>query len=305
MTIFEDADAKLLPGFERRWINLPEGRVLALIGGAGPALLMLHGDPQTHLCWHHLAPQLTDRFTVVLTDIRGRGETHKPAHNADHNAYTKRDMAAEQLAAMQALGYETFSLVAHDRGARVARRLALDHPAAVTQLAVMDIIPALDFYKNSNAQIAQDYFYFSFLTQDYPVPETLISGDPKAFLRLILLGLSDRVVHYDKLALEAYLTANATPEAITAMCECFRAGFHIDRQHDLADRAAGNKIKCPTLVMWGERGVVGKHFDVERIWRSWCDQPQFAPMPSGHFIPEEVPIEAFAALNSFLSLQKL
>lgn len=304
MTIFEDADAKLLPSFERRWIEVAGGRLLALVGGAGPALLMLHGDPQTHLCWHHLAPKLTDRFTVVLTDIRGRGETHKPAHSADHNAYTKREMAAEQLTIMQMLGHETFSLVAHDRGARVARRLALDHPAVVTQLAVMDIIPALDFYENSNAQIAQDYFYFSFLTQDYPVPESLIAGDPEAFLRLILMGLSDRTVHYDKLALDAYLTANTAPEAITAMCECFRAGFHIDRQHDEADRVAGRKITCPTLVMWGERGVVGKLFDVERIWRGWCEQPQFAPMPSGHFIPEEAPDEALAALNGFLTISK-
>ncbi|MBM7069537.1 alpha/beta fold hydrolase [Actibacterium sp. 188UL27-1] len=172
MTIFEDADAKLLPGFARQWINVADGRVLALVGGTGPALLMLHGDPQTHLCWHHLAPKLTDRFTVVLTDIRGRGETHKPGYSASANAYTKREMAAEQLAVMQQFGFDTFSLVAHDRGARVAQRLALDHPAAVTQLVVMDIISSLDFYENSNAQIAQDYFYFSFLTQDYPVPET-------------------------------------------------------------------------------------------------------------------------------------
>lgn len=304
MTIFEEADAKLLPGFERQWIDVVGGHVLALVGGRGPALLMLHGDPQTHLCWHHLAPELTNHFTVVLTDIRGRGETHKPAHKADHKAYTKREMAAEQLAVMQALGHERFALVAHDRGARIARRLALDHGAAVTQLVIMDIIPALDFYENANAQVAQDYFYFSFLTQDYPVPETLIAGNPAAFLRLILNGLSDMRVHYNALALQAYLSANTTPEAITAMCECFRAGFHIDQQHDEADRIAGKKITCPTLVMWGTKGVVGKHFDVERIWHQWCDQPQFAPMPSGHFIPEEAPGDALAALNSFLIASK-
>ncbi|GFE48350.1 fluoroacetate dehalogenase [Roseobacter cerasinus] len=305
MTIFEEADARLLPGFERRWISAPHGKVLALVGGTGPALLMLHGDPQTHLCWHHIAPKLTDRFTVVLTDIRGRGETHKPGHDPEQNAYTKRDMAAEQLEVMRHLGHDRFALVAHDRGARVARRLVLDHPDAVTQLVVMDIIPALDFYEHSNAQIAQEYFYFSFLTQDYPVPETLIAGNPEAFLKLILMGLSDKAVHYDTLALQAYLTANMTPEAITAMCECFRAGFHIDRRHDQIDRDAGKKITCPTLVMWGERGVVGKHFDVERIWRDWCEQPQFAAMPSGHFIPEEAPNESLAALNGFLTAEPL
>ncbi len=304
MNIFEEADAKLLPGFKRQFVNIDGSHILALTAGGGPPLLMLHGDPQTHLCWHHLAPKLTDRFTVVLTDIRGRGESHKPGYAAGNNAYSKREMAVEQVAVMRALGHETFSLVAHDRGARVARRLALDHPKIVKQLVVMDIIPALDFYENSNAQIAQDYFYFSFLTQDYPIPDQLIAGDPEAFLRLILLGLSDQVVHYDERALSAYINANTTPDAITAMCECFRAGYHIDQMHDVADRANGKKISCPTLVMWGERGVVGKHFDVRRIWEGWCEQPRFASMPSGHFIPEEAPVEAFAALSNFLVDQR-
>lgn len=300
MTIFERADARLLPGFERRFVDIDGRRVLALTAGDGPPLLMLHGDPQTHLCWHRLAPDLTDRFRVVLTDLRGRGESHKPAHSALHNAYTKRDMAAEQVAVMKALGHETFALAGHDRGARVARRLALDHPDKVTQLVVMDIIPALDFYERLTAEIAQDYFYFSFLTQDHPVPESLIAGDPEGFLRLILTGLSDRPVPYDALALEAYLTANAAPEAVTAMCDCFRAGYHVDRLHDAADRQAGRRIECPTLVMWGERGVVGRHFDVREIWRDWCENPRFAPMPSGHFIPEEAPVEALTALQAFL-----
>lgn len=302
MSIFEDADTKLLQGFKRRFVYVDGKPVLALTGGEGPPLLMLHGDPQTHLCWHHLAPKLTDRFTVVLADIRGRGETHKPGYIRGQNAYTKREMAAEQLAVMRAMGHETFSLVSHDRGARVARRLTIDHPEAVKQLVVMDIVPALDFYDNSNAQIAQDYFYFFFLTQNYPIPERLIAGDPEAFLRLILLGLSDQTVPYVDIALQSYLTANTTPDAITAMCECFRAGYHIDRLHDEADRKAGKRIMCPTLVMWGERGVVGKNFDVQRIWEGWCQQPRFAAMPSGHFIPEETPNEALAALNEFLSV---
>lgn len=300
MTIFEEADEKLLPGFRRRPVEVDGNPVMTLTAGTGPALLMLHGDPQTHLCWHHLAPALSERFTVVLTDIRGRGETHKPAHGTRENAYAKRAMADEQLAVMRALGHQTFVLVAHDRGARVARRLALDHPEVVTRLVVMDIIPALDFYEQSNADIAQDYFYFSFLTQDHPVPERLISGDPEAFLRLILQGLSDEPVEYEPVAMAAYLKANTTPEAITAMCECFRAGFHIDRLHDTEDRKNGRRIFCPTLVMWGEKGVVGTHFDVESVWRRWCTDPVFAPMPSGHFIPEEAPDAALAAIEHFL-----
>ena len=300
MSIFERADAALLPGFERRFVPVRERTVLALVAGDGPPLLMLHGDPQTHLCWHRIAPQLTDRFRVVLTDIRGRGESHKPGHSAGSNAYTKREMAAEQRDVMRSLGHDRFALVAHDRGARVARRLALDHPEAVSRLAVMDIIPALDFYKRVDADLAQDYFYFSFLTQPHPIPERLIAGDPQGFLMLILQGLSDNDVPYDDLALKAYLKANATTEAITAMCECFRAGYHVDRRHDQVDRDAGNRIACPTLVMWGEKGVVAKHFDIEKIWTGWCEQVRFAPMPSGHFIPEEAPDAALAELTAFL-----
>lgn len=300
MTIFEQADAKLLPGFKRRPMEINGKRIMALTCGDGPALLMLHGDPQTHLCWHHIAPKLSERFSVVLTDIRGRGETHKPTYSMHNNAYTKRAMAGEQLAVMRSLEHDEFIIVGHDRGARVARRLTLDHPKAVKQLVVMDIIPALDFYEASNADIAQDYFYFSFLTQDHPVPERLISGDPEGFLRLILEGLSDEPVQYDPMAMEAYLKANATPDAITAMCECFRAGFHSDRIHDGDDRRNGRQITCPTLVIWGERGVVGKHFDVKNIWRGWCSNPSFAPMPSGHFIPEEAPEAALNAIEKFL-----
>lgn len=266
---------------------------------------MLHGDPQTHLCWHALAPKLSDQFTVVLTDIRGRGESHKPAYVKGINAYSKREMANEQVAVMSALGHDTFSLVAHDRGARVARRLALDHPKTVSQLVVMDIIPALDFYERTNAEIAQDYFYFYFLTQDYPIPDRLISGDPEGFIRTILFGLSDKIVCFENSALEAYLKANTTPEAITAMCECFRAGYHIDRLHDEADRTAGRVITCPTLVMWGKHGVVGQHFDVQQIWESWCDEPSFSGIPCGHFIPEEAPREALVALKRFLTIPQI
>lgn len=301
MSIFEDADAALLPGFRRRVVTVDGGAVLALTKGAGPPVLMLHGDPQTHLCWRHLAPRLAERFSVVLTDLRGRGETHKPGPADGGAAYAKREMAVEQLAVMRALGHERFAVVGHDRGARVARRLALDHPDAVVRLAVLDIIPALDLYERWTAEIAQDYFYFSFLTQDHPVPERLIGGDPEAFLRLILQGLSDRPVPYDPIALRVYLTAAAAPDAVAAMCECFRAGYHIDRRHDRADREAGRKIGCPTLVMWGDRGVVGRRFDVRSVWEGWCDAPQFAPMPSGHFIPEEAPDAARAALTRFLA----
>jgi len=271
-----------------------------LIAGNGPPLLMLHGDPQTHLCWHHIAPSLAQRFTVVLTDLRGRGESHKPGLSKDSTAYSKREMAAEQAAVMSALGFDTFSLVGHDRGGRVARRLALDFPEKVLKLAILDIIPALDFYEAAQADIAQDYYYFFFLTQPSPVPERLISGDPSGFMDEILNGLSKQPVPYEKDALELYIANAATPEAVTAMCECFRAGIGLDSSHDREDRAAGRHIECPTLILWGENGVVGRHFDVRSIWRRWAPDAEFAPMPCGHFIPEEAPNEVTRALEDFL-----
>jgi haloacetate dehalogenase len=301
MRRFEDADRELLPGFQRRFIPTRDGTILALTAGEGPAILMLHGDPQTHLCWHHQAAHLAEDRTVVLTDLRGRGESHKPQPGSGLHAYAKRTMAAEQLEVMRALGHYRFAVVGHDRGARVARRLALDHPEAVEQLVVMDIVPALDFYENLTAEIAQDYFYFVFLTQDHPIPELLIAGDPRGFMRLILTGLSDKPVPYAQAALETYLVSATQPESIAAMCECFRAGFHLDRVHDAEDRANGNKIECPTLVMWGEHGVVGRHFDLRDIWSRWCDSPAYRQMPTGHFVPEEAPGDVLSALRGFLS----
>ncbi len=300
MTRFEDVDRELLPGFQRRLVTTQDGTILALTAGEGPPILMLHGDPQTHLCWHHQAAPLAQDHTVVLTDLRGRGESHKPQPGAGRDAYAKRTMASEQLEVMRALGYDRFTVVGHDRGARVARRLALDHPEAVERLVVMDIVPALDFYENLTAEIAQDYFYFVFLTQDHPIPESLIAGDPRRFMRLILTGLSNKPVPYAPEALETYLASASRSEAVSAMCECFRAGFHLDRVHDGEDRANGKSIECPTLVMWGEHGVVGRHFDLRDIWSRWCDSPQFQPMPTGHFIPEEAPDDVLSILRAFL-----
>ncbi|MDH3671340.1 MAG: alpha/beta hydrolase [Gammaproteobacteria bacterium] len=305
MTIFEEMDRQLLPGFERIMIPLRGGKIRTLVGGSGPPVLMLHGDPQTHLCWHHIAPQLLERFTVVLTDLRGRGESHKPGRTADHRPYSKREMAVEQVHVMQHLGFDRFALVGHDRGARVARRLALDRPDAVTRLAVMDIVPALDFYEEANAEIAQDYFYFFFLTQPAPYPERLIAGDPTAFMSEILTGLTNDGLAYHPGALNAYLCASTAEDAIIAMCECFRAGISCDVEDDKADRAAGREIECPTLVFWGEKGVVGRHFEMRKIWQRWSKSVDFAPMPCGHFVPEEAPTLATRALLTFLESDDL
>lgn len=300
MTIFESLDQTFFPGFERRFVDVGDGAALTLTAGSGPALLFLHGDPQTHLCWHKIAPAFTDRYTVVLTDIRGRGESHKPRADNEHVAYTKRAMADEQMRVMATLDFREFAVVGHDRGARVARRMALDFPDRITKLAVMDIVPALDFYAGAGSAVAQDYFYFFFLTQPHPLPETLIGGDAKGFMATMLGGLGTSDAIYDPQVLDAYVAASSTREAVIAMCECFRAGFHMDRAHDRADREAGRRIKCPTQVYWGTNGVAGRHFDMQKIWRGWAEDVRFQPVPTGHFIPEEAPVEVTRALSAFL-----
>ena len=304
MKLFEEADAALLPDFKRHWIEVNGENVLALTAGEGEPLLLLHGDPQTHLCWHRVVPDLIKRFSVVLTDIRGRGEGYRPGYSPNSEYYSKRNMAAEQLAVMKALGHSSFSLVGHDRGARVARRLALDHPAAVRKLVLLDIVPAINLYERYDADLAQQYFYFNFLTQPSPLPEQLISGDPDQFMRQILFGLTRNPPEYEQLALSAYLASATRPDAIAAMCECFRAGFHIDRDHDREDRLSGRSIECPTLICWGEQGVIGKFFDMREVWREWCADPSYLSFPCGHFIPEEVPELLNNALSDFLDFEQ-
>ena len=300
MTLFKELDERLFPNFQRHTIQGKDGEIHALVGGNGPPLLMLHGDPQTHLCWHHIAPTLAQDYTVVLTDLRGRGESHKPGITPENIAYSKRVSASEQLEVMETLGFKGFRLVGHDRGARVARRMALDHPDRIERLAVMDIVPLLDFYENTTAKIAQDYYYFFFLTQPSPVPEDLIRGNPKTVTSQILTGLPGQVSPYDPDVFRAYLASGASEDGIVAMCECFRAGLSQDIHHDRDDRKAGRTIGCPTLVMWGEEGVVGKNFDIRGIWSSWAPDCTFAPMPCGHFIPEEEPTLALNSLRKFL-----
>lgn len=300
MPTFEMLDQKFLPDFDRRFVDVGHGPVRVLIAGDGPPLLMLHGDPQTHLCWSAIAPKLARSHTVVLTDLRGRGESHKPGATPDHAPYAKRAMAAEQAAVMRRLGFWTFAVVGHDRGARVARRMALDLPDAVEKLIVMDIVPAIDLYERTTAQVAQDYYYFFFLTQPHPIAENLINGDPRRFMAQILTGLPGTTAPYDPEALDLYLTSASAPDSVVALCECFRAGRTRDVEIDQIDRGQGRTIQRPTLVMWGARGVVGECFDVPTIWRRWAPNARFLALDCGHFIPEESPDECLTAISAFL-----
>lgn len=300
---FAGLDARLLPGFRRVRLAVGQGHVQAMVGGSGPPVLLLHGDPQTHLCWSGVAPALAARFQVVLADLRGRGESWAPAGAATPD-YAKRVMAGEMREAMAALGHTRFAVVGHDRGARVARRLALDHPDAVTRLAVLDIAPALDLYEAVDDALAQEYFYFWFLTQPAPTPERLIAGAPEAFMRSILTGLGSASGVYDDGALDLYVRAAARPEAVAAMCACFRAGRDIDRVDDAADRAAGRRIAAPTLALWGADSVVGRLMRPAEIWARWCAELQAEATPGGHFLPEETPDAVAARLLRFLEANR-
>lgn len=291
----------MFPGFALDSIEVATGITLRVrTGGSGPPLLLLHGNPQTHLMWHAVAPALAARFSVVCPDLRGYGFSSKPAPSSDHAAHSKRAMAADMVALMQHLGFPRFRLVGHDRGARVSHRLMLDHPERVERAALLDIIPTLEHFERADMAFAMGYYHWFFLTQPAPFPETLIAADP----RFWLLGHSGKHgVAPDFFATEAfedYLAALHEPGTIAAICEDYRAAATIDLEHDRASRAAGQRVGCPLLVLWGAKGRVGAWYDPLAIWRLYADDVRGAAMPSGHYIAEEAPAETLAALEAFL-----
>lgn len=272
-------------------------------GGDGPPLLLLHGFPQTHAMWHKIASQLARRFTVIAPDLRGYGESSKPAGDSAHATYSKRVMASDQIGLMHSLGFESFDVVSHDRGARVAHRLALDHPDTVKRLVLMDIAPTLAMYEATNQLMATAYFHWFFLIQPAPFPEQLLGGNPDFAIDATMLALSKRNIGaFPPEILSEYKRHFRDPATIHAICEDYRAGASIDLDHDRADLST-RKITCPTLVLWGETGLVGKLFDVVEVWRTRARRPELVTgqaLPCGHFLPEEVPQETLEMLNSFL-----
>jgi haloacetate dehalogenase len=264
-----------------------------------PPLLLLHGFPQTHAIWHRVAPRLAQRFTLVLPDLRGYGDSDRPAGPPDHSAYSKRAMARDAVELMRALGYERFFVCGHDRGARVAHRLALDHPRAVARLMLLDIAPTLTMYERTTMEFARLYYHWFFLIQPAPLPERLIACDPAGYLRAKLGGWGTHgLAIFDPRALAEYERCFAAPAAVHAMCEDYRAAATIDLAHDRADREA--RIGCDLRVLWGERGVVHRLFDPLADWRARCSaRVDGRALPCGHYVAEEVPdllceqIEAF------------
>jgi len=287
----------MFANFQKQRVRTSGTEIFLRMGGAGPPLLMLHGYPQTHVIWHKIAPALAQHFTVILPDLRGYGDSGKPESGANHAPYAKRTMAQDMVEVMAALGFERFKLVGHDRGARVAHRLAQDHAARVEKLAVLDIAPTLHMYETTDMRFASAYYHWFFLIQPNGFPEKLIGDDPAFYLRT-KLGAWGRTG--DAITPEAqaeYLRCFEKPETIHATCEDYRASAGIDLEHD---RANTEKLAMPLLALWGAAGFVGSAYDVLATWRDAAQDVRGHAVPGGHFLPEEAPEETLAALLEFL-----
>lgn len=275
--------------FTQRRMAVNGTEIACRIAGQGEPLLLLHGHPQTQAIWHKVAPYLTSQFTVVLADLRGYGDSGKPEPDAEHLRYSKREMAQDQFELMAALGFNQFSVVAHDRGARVAHRLALDHPQAVKRLVLMDIAPTLSMYRQTTETFARAYWHWFFLIRPAPLPEALIMADADLYLRSVMGSRSAGMQPFTEDAYADYLRCLQLDGTARGICEDYRASAGIDLQHDEADVNAGRKVKCPLLVLWGEQGTVGKCFAPLAEWEKVAENVQGEALPCGHYIAEEQP----------------
>ena len=268
--------------------------------GAGPPLLLLHGYPQTHFIWHKIADRLSEQYTVVLTDLRGYGDSSKPEGGARHENYSFRAMAQDQVEVMRHLGHKTFFVASHDRGARTAHRMCLDHPQAVRKVCFMDIAPTLRMYRDTSKEFATKYMWWFFLIQPFPLPEHMIGLDPEFYLREIFGGLNKTPGAISREEMDEYVRAFSNPAAIHASCEDFRAAADIDLAMDKADEEAGNKIECPLHVLWGAKNTVGCLWDVPATWREKSAASVTGKaLDCGHFLQEERPEDLLAELRQF------
>lgn len=293
---------QLFPGFRTSTVEVEPGvKIHAVIGGNGPPLLLLHGHPQTHVIWHKVAPALCERFTVVACDLRGYGDSSKPRGDDAHASYSKRTMAMDMLTVMQSLGFARFRVLAHDRGARVAHRLASDHPDAVERLVLLDIAPTLAMYAQTTEAFARAYWHWFFLIQRSPLPERLIEADPAAYITDVMGSRSAGLAPFDPRALKEYQRCLALPGAAHGLCEDYRASASIDLEHDRLDIERGRRLPMPLLVLWGAQGVVQRCFDPLREWRQVADDVAGEALPCGHYIPEEAPEILLARALPFLT----
>lgn len=287
----------MLRQFESHRIATGGGEINVRTAGSGPPLLLLHGYPQTHVMWHKVGPALAESFSVVLADLRGYGDSAKPPGGQGHANYAKRAMAQDQVEVMTALGHERFFVAGHDRGGRVAHRMALDHSERVLKAAVLDIAPTLTMYEQTDMAFARAYYHWFFLIQPFDLPERLIGADPHYYLEKKIGAWSKAGAAFAPEALADYKRCFADPAAIHATCEDYRAAAGIDLEHDRAD--LGRKLECPLLVLWGAHGVVGRTYDVLAVWRDRARNVQGRALPCGHYLAEEAPEETLAELRAF------
>jgi haloacetate dehalogenase len=281
--------------FTHRQIETSEAVINLRHGGSGPPILLLHGHPQTHVMWHKVAPKLAENYTVVCADLRGYGDSSKPPTTEDHEPYSKRAMARDQVEVMQAFGFERFAVVGHDRGGRCAYRMALDHPERIVSLSVLDILPTAEHFQRTDMAFAMGYWHWFFLAQPHPIPERLIAADPDVFY--LRRGRS----LFDEAALAEYRRCYTDPETIHAMCEDYRAGATIDMRLDGEDQKAGRRIACPVQALWGLKNGLERWYDVLAVWRDWAGHAEGHGIDCGHYLAEEAPEETLAALQPFLA----
>lgn len=284
----------MFPGFGRSVVTVGDVEIPYVRAGDGPPLLLLHGFPQTRAIWHKVAPRLTRRFTVIASDLRGYGDASKTARD-----YSKRAMAGDQVELMRSLGFKRFGVVGHDRGARVGRRLAMDHPASVAKLMTLDISPTLAMYEQTTQAFATAYWHWFFLIQPAPLPETMIGADPEFFLRQFMGGRVAGLTPFSPDAWSEYVRAARDPACLHAMCEDYRAAAGIDLEHDRADRDAGRKLECPVRVLWGKRGVIERCFHPLDDWARVANTVSGRALDCGHYIPEEAPEALITEIEGF------
>lgn len=295
-----DSLADFFPGFRSSMIDTGAATIRVRYGGTGAPLLLLHGIPETHLMWHKVAPRLAQEFTVVVADLRGYGESAKPPSTADHAPYSKRAMAEDQVAVMRRLGFDRFSVAGHDRGARVAYRMALDYPQCVQKLAVLDIVPTGEALRRTDKEMASGFWVWFFLAQPASLPERVIGNDPQCFLDHMLDTWSTVPGSFPPAIRRAYLRNFSDPESRHAICEEYRAALTLDYQHDEAD-CGSRRITCPVLALWSSEGAVQHWYDALAVWREWADDVRGKSLDCGHFLPEEAPEETYSELRVFFA----
>jgi haloacetate dehalogenase len=290
----------MFENFTKTTVKTSGAEIVTVVGGEGPPLLLMHGNPFNHLSWHKIAPRLARDFTVVCTDLRGYGDSSKPEGGGDHSDYSFRAMAQDQVEVMQSLGFEQFNAAGHDRGARVLHRMCLDHPEKVLKAGFVDMLPQHHLLNNVTRQWGKFSWHWFFMAQDYPTPERMMDMDPEFFILRKLSKTAQGTSFFGPEALADYIRCIKNPATTHAMCEDYRATFGIDLDMDTADFEAGRKVHTPSLIVWGEKGSVGRNHNAAEVWGRYATNiVQTATVPSGHYLQEECPDETYEVLQGF------